>query len=245
VPTSSAAGILLPNCFDVVSYDLVNKRVASIASPNEAQAPGKKNAWFGYASAWNGLAIRSRSAVEYDEEFARLITLGTSPPHEDFYAQERALFGCIASALSAIECFYMATYCVATVLAPKYFQLQNASDLNKSPREIAIAYDCWLPTDPFSLHLTRIVRSKELLGLAGFRNVLSHRGVLPRAHFFSTSAGAMPSAVPGNPKALAVDFDYKLPLNEATTAIHTQWMRQTLSQLVSAFESFLARVPHE
>jgi hypothetical protein len=237
--TSSVAGFTLPDCFDVASYDLVNERVASIANPNDAGAPWKKNAWFGYASAWNGLAVRLRSAVEYNQEFGRMISLGAAPPPEDRYTQERALFGCIAAALSAIECFYMASYCVATVLAPLHFQLQNAKDLNQNPIDIADAYLSWLPTDPFSLHLAKVAKSKELYALAEIRNTLAHRGVLPRAHYLSTDVGAMPSSVPDNPKALAADFAYTASWNEATTAIHTRWMCQTSSQLVAAFKCFL------
>lgn len=242
MPLSRIAAFELPVGFDVASYDQVNDRAASIANPNDTTAPWKKNSWFSYASAWNGLAIRLRSAVEYDQEFGRLIVLSTAPPQEERYFQERALFGCVASALSAVECLYMATYCIAAVLSPPHFRLQKAEDLNKSPNKVAKAYVDWLPTDRFSQLLSRVAGSSELVELAGLRNTLAHRGVLPRKHFFSTVAD-IPSAVPSNPKALADDFDYTASLSDVTTSIYTRWLCQTTSHLVGAFNDFLTRFP--
>jgi hypothetical protein len=230
----------MPVGFDVASYDEVNDRVALIANPNDPAAPWKRNSWVGYASAWKGLAFRLRSAVGYDREFGRLISLSTAETHEVRYAQERALFGCVAAALSAIECLYMATYCVATVLSPPHFPLQQAKHLNQSPSDVAKAYLSWLPTDDFSRLLSQVAGSNEFEKLAGLRNTLAHRGVLPRQHFLSTVA-SVPSAIPLNPKALAEDFDYSASLSDSTTSTHTRWVCQTTSQLVGAFNIFLAR----
>ena len=136
---SRVAGLEMPVEFDVTAYDQVNDRVALIANPNDPKVPLKKNSWFSYASAWNGFAIRMRSAIDYDQEFGRLIAQSTAPPPEERYFQERALFGCAASALSAVECLYMATYSVAAVLSPPNFPLLKAGHLNQSPSEVAKA----------------------------------------------------------------------------------------------------------
>ena len=241
MPLSQINGFELPIGFDVASYDKVYALAAVIADPNDAAAPWKQNAWFGSASAWNGLAIRLRSTIEYDAEFGRLITLSTAPAQEEHYAQERALFGCIASALSAIECLYMATYCLASVLSPVHFPLQDAKHLSRSPGEVVKGYQVWLPSDSFSQLLSQIAASHELAALADLRNSLAHRGVLPRKIFLST-VGDIPSALPSNPKALAGDFDYSASLSEATTSTHTRWLCQTTSDMVGSFSNFLARV---
>lgn len=237
---SRVASFNLPLGFDVASYDSVNERAAAIANPNDPTAPSKKNSWFSYASAWNGVAIRLRSAVEYDHEFAGLIARGTAPGHDDRYAQERALFGCLTSALSAVECFFMAAYSIASVIAPIDFPLEKAGHLNKEPRDVASSYRNWLPHDPFSKLLFEVADSNELRELAGLRNALAHRGVLPRQHFLSTVAD-IPSSIPSNPKALPIDFDYIASLSDETTAVHVSWVCKTTSQLVAAFNDFLAR----
>lgn len=240
MPFSRVVGLAMPVGFDVASYDEVNDRVALIANPNDAAAPWKRNAWFGYAAAWNGLAYRLRSAIEYDEEFGRLISLGTAPPRDEHYAQERALFGCVAAALSAIECLYIGTYCVGSALSPRAFPLLNAVHLNRNPIEVAQKYLAWIPSDTFSQQLVKVANSSELTSLADLRNALAHRGVLPRQHFLS-NVGTVPSAVPSNPKALAENFVYDGTLSHATTSVPTAWLRQTTSQVVNAFRDFLVR----
>ena len=232
--------LVMPVGFDLSLYNDINVRAALIADPNDAAAPWKRNAWFGYSAAWNGLAYRLRSALEYDEEFGRLIALGTAPPREEHYAQERALFGCVAAALSAIECFYMAAYCVGNGLVPNSFPLLSAGDLEKGPARVAKAYLKWAPGDPFTLALLHSAESTEFKSLADLRNSLAHRGVLPRQHFLSTSL-SVPSAVPSNPKALAEDFSYDATLNQATTSSHTAWLRQVSSRLMLEFKDFLGR----
>lgn len=74
----------------MIAYDEVNTRVALIADPNDVAAPWKQNSWLGYSSAWNGVATRMRSAIEYSDEFAMHLSNGN-----ERYLEERALFSCI------------------------------------------------------------------------------------------------------------------------------------------------------
>ena len=240
MPMSHTTGFDLPPVFDVASYDRVNEQAAVLANPNDASAPLKQNSWFSYAAAWNGFAARLRSAIEYDAEFGRLIAISTAPEQELRYLQERAFFGCIASAYSSIECFYMASYCLGTVLSQSNFPLHQALDLNKYPRHVATAFFNWLPTDSFSQLLSATECSSELRSLSNLRNTLAHRGVLPRKVNLSTG-GDVPSAVPANPRALARDFDYNASLSSATTSVHTLWLGQIASRLTVALSEFLAR----
>lgn len=239
---SRIAGFEMPVGFDVASYDQAYDRVSLITKPTDPNDPLKvlkKNSHSSYISAWKGLAIRMRSTVEYDQEFRQLIVLNTAPPLEERYSQERALFGCVASALSAIDCFYMAVYCVAAVLCPSCFALLEAKHLKKYPMNVAKAYGNWLSTDSFSLLLLQVASSDEFEELKGLRDALAHRGVLPR----KISLSEKPSTMPSNPKDLAEHFDYATSLNDETTSIHTLWLRQTTSKLVSAFNDFLVRHP--
>ncbi|BCB27915.1 hypothetical protein SKTS_28010 [Sulfurimicrobium lacus] len=237
---SSTTGLQLPTGFDVASYDRVNEAAAVVANPNDAAAPWKQTSWFGYSAAWNGLALRLRSATEYDAEFGRLIAISTAPDQEVRYVQERALFGCIASSFSAVECFYMATYCLGAALSQSHFPLKDGEDLNKSPSQVVKSFQAWQRSDPFSQVLATEASSNEFKILKDLRNSLAHRGILPRQVFLSTDSD-IPSAIPSNPKALARNFAYDATLSASTTSAHVQWVNETTSRLVSALQDFLKR----
>lgn len=238
--TSSTTGLQLPLGFDVASYDGVNEIAAVIANPNDSAAPWKQNSWFGYSGAWNGLALRLRSATEYDTEFGSLIAISTAPNQEVRHAQERALFGCITSSYSAIECFYVAAYCLGTALSKQHFSLLKQEDLNKYPSQVVKSFQAWQPSDPFSQALAIVASSSELKTLGDLRNSLAHRGVLPRQVFFS-NVRDIPSAFPSNPKELALNFDYSATLSSSTTQDHAMWLTDTTSNLVGALHNFLKR----
>jgi hypothetical protein len=238
--TSSTTGLQLPLGFDVASYDGVNEIAAVIANPNDKAAPWKQNSWFGYSAAWNGFALRLRSATEYDAEFGNLISISTAPNQEIRYAQERALFGCITSSYSTIECFYVAAYCLGTVLFPTIFSLNKREDLIKYPAQVVKLFHSWQPSDPFSQALATMASSSELKILGDLRNSLAHRGVLPRQVFFS-NVRDIPSAVPSNPKELALNFNYSAALSSSTTSEQVLWLTDTTSNLVGALHDFLKR----
>lgn len=234
---SRSVGLELPSEFDVTTYDSVNERAAKYADPN---VPAMKNAWHVYASAWNGVAFRLRAAMDYHQDFAQSIVKSTAPAGEERNIQERALFGCAAAALSAIECFYMATYGLGAILAPHFFPLKKASDLIKNPGDVAQCFLDGFPNVPFSKQLDSIAKSSQLRSLGDFRNSLAHRGVLPRQHYLTLGAVTnVPSAVPENPKALAKDFNYIAYLNVQTTEIHSRWLLEILNVLVRGFDDFL------
>ena len=239
MPKSLANGFELPNGFDIVSYDKVNEQAAILTGINNTGASWEQNSWFGYASAWNGVAIRLRSAIEYDAEFGHHISISTAPEYEVLYAQERALFDCITATLSCIECFYVATYCLGSVISPKNFPLQIPKDLNKYPHQVADSYHKWSSGDSFSQLLSTIANSKECKALSELRNTLSHRGVLVREVYLSTVSDT-PANVPSNPKSLANDFNFDAPLSSQTTSVHVNWVSQTTSHLTTSLSQFLA-----
>ena len=230
----------LPDYFDLVAYDSVADLAVSWANPNDPAAPWKVNAWFGFTRGWIGFAMRLRSAVEYHQEFASLIAMGSSPPRSVQYLQERAFFGCMTSSLSAIECFFLAVYCLANPVSRVHFPLMQADHLKRYPRAVAAAFLRFEPHDPLSIRLSAIANSPELESLSDLRNSLAHRGALPRKAFLS-NVGDIPAAIPSNPQALALDFTHDSSLSTETTAQHARWAGQELSALTTEFLSFLLR----
>jgi hypothetical protein len=238
--TSSNNGFSLPDSFDVESYDQVGRQSTLVADVNDASNPLKQNAWRGFSMAWNGMALRLRAMQEYDEEFRRQIALGTAPPHEAYFAQEKAHFGCVVSALSAVECFFLAAYCFAAASGDTNFKLANARDLSQTPANVSHAFKNWVPADRFTLLLDATLKSTSYISLSDMRNALAHRGVLPRKVMLSTVAD-VPSLIPGNPKSLGLDFGYDDALGADTTGRHAEWTTDTLSQLSKSLGEFVLR----
>jgi hypothetical protein len=132
----------------------------------------------------------------------------------------------------------MAVYCLSSALAPDQLPLSTAKHLNQTPRDVASALRKWVPGDAFSERLLAFASSPDMQTLADFRNTLAHRGVLSRHHRLS-NAVALPSTLPSNPKALAVDFNYNANISPSTTAMHAGWASKTCSAVATDFYAFL------
>jgi hypothetical protein len=235
---------LLPASFDVAAYSGVRALAPLVADPNDDTNPAKKNAYLGHSAAWTGVAVRLGAASEYNSEFAKSIARSTAPPLEERYRQERALYGCLSSTLSAVECAYIAAYCLSSALAPEQLPLTSAKHLNQRPQKIAMAFDKWVAGDPFAVMLLTVATSEEIQALADFRNMLAHRGVLPRHHRLS-NAIVQPSTLPSNPKSLAVEFNYNANMSPDTTGVHFNWASRACSDISAGFLAFLrARTSH-
>jgi hypothetical protein len=241
--TSRVLELELPEDLDVNAYDAVLEFAVILANPNDHSVPWKTSVWFGFTASWLGWGMRIRASAEYDKEFASQLAHGTSPAREHQYSQERAFFGCISSALSALECFYLATYCLGAAIDQTAFPLSKAGHLNKYPHDVAEAFARFESSNPFASTLASVVDSPEYRGLSDLRNALAHRGVLPRQVHLST-VSAIAATIPSNPKALAVDFVPDAPLESESTAKHVRWATSALSRLTADFAAFLqAKVP--
>lgn len=240
---SNSCDVEFPESFPVGTFDQVNARLAKIADPN---IPEKKNIFHVFASAWNGVGYRLVVALDYDREFRESIKKSTAPPAIERLIQERALFGCVASALSSVECFFMAAYAVGAALNSPSFSVTDSGSLDKYPRDVAKAFRDDYPAFSFTSLVSEIVKSPNLKHLADVRNVLAHRGILPRRHFLSTATHkASASAVAVNPKALAAEQNYTAELSDETTRIHTAWVLESLSSLVRTLDELVATLHHE
>lgn len=237
---SRAFNFALPTGLRSSDYDAVVDYAVTLANPNDASAPWKSDVWFSFTAAWLSFASRLRSASEYSEEFAALLELGTAPPREEQYRQERALFGCITSTLSSVECFFLATYSLASSLDTHKFPLKKGDDLRQYPNAVATAFLSFDPQDAFSLRLRATAKSAELEALSHLRNRLAHRGILPRRVYLSTVSD-VPAAIPSNPMAIPREFKHDAHLVRNTTADHVAWAVAELAKLNEEYVAFLSR----
>jgi hypothetical protein len=233
----------LPDAIDVRTYDGLSGKVAWLAHQNDdAVGSPVDDAYRAFGSAWLAVGYRVAAVARYDAEFQVVIARNPGPAGEDRFIQERALFGCIASAVSCIECFFVASYMVGAAIRSKSFPIDTAADIDKLyPRPVAGRYAAAFPSDPFTTSLDDVANSSDFWAIRNLREVLSHRGALLRTHFVPLGKGEPHAAVASNPKELPSDFRYDATLNSETTGIHARWTLKTLNALLGELAGFVER----
>src|SRR5438270_52883 len=91
-----------------------------------------------------------------------------------------------------------------------------SGDLKKEPWRVAAAFLADYPLHAFSKTIKDVIDSQGLRDLKAVRNVVAHRGILPRRHF-QVNAVHQRSAIPASPQELGVDFDYASNLDDELT----------------------------
>lgn len=233
MPSSRTLGIFdAPARLPLAEYDAVNERVSLRAS-------GNKDVWHGFASAWNGVAYRLRAAQEHAEGFRASISASSAPEPNERYRQDHDLFGFVVSALSTLECFFFASYCIGSLLDTTLFPLSQAKDLKFYPKDVAEQFGKAFPNELLSSKMKDCLSSDEFKQLSDLRNVLAHRGTPPRKHFFGTGNTDKPSAIPGNLVDLASGWRYDFSLDPRCLDPYQAFLDKTLSQLVIEASRFV------
>lgn len=222
------ASIELPQGVAARDYDRACELGCRLMNPN-ASSPEEKSAWSVFVNGWNGLAYRLVAADSYSKVFCDNIQ---SMSGRDRYTEDHALFGFSFSALSAIECLYMAAYGIGAMLGPKFFPMDNQKRLNKSPEDVAKCFTEFEPSSSFTKALEAISIAPQLQELRELRNALSHRGLLGRMSPLSTHQ-ALPQLIPSNPKALPSEFCYGTELVPALTETPLNWVIQSTNCLTN------------
>jgi len=227
-------GLDLPERFAAEDHTAIYKRMSVLASLLHCEKDNIRNV---FSSAWICVAYRIYAAIEHDDEFRDLIAKGTAPPAFDRYRQERALFGCVTSTLSAFECFFMGAYAVGAAKGARGFPLGDPRHLVKYPRDVLAAFEKDYPSEPFTAQARAAIESTRFASLDELRNVLAHRGVLPRRHEEDVDNGTSKSSILKTP--LATEWEYATILNDQTTRIYVAWLVRTLNELLPRLRTFV------
>jgi hypothetical protein len=231
--TLTSVGFIVPSDFPSEAYERIHGRLVKYKDTNRVQ-------WHSFSLGWNGLAYRYRAMAEYDEQYSSLIrTFGNSPPSEGRYKQGKALFGFFVTAVSTIECFFYSAYWVGAILEPGTFP-SDAKAIKLYPLDIAKKFEATFPGDSFSKQMTQCVCESTYAEMKDIRDVLSHRGMLPRRFYRGGERNGM-ATMPVNPKDLSDQWQYELSIDERTTATRRQWLSGELEHLTSAANDFCER----
>jgi hypothetical protein len=221
----------VPDALPALEFDSVNERVARRGSGNDY-------IWYGFASAWSGVAYRMRAALDHEQVFSASVAHSTAPPPDERYRQDHDLFGFVVSSLSAIECVYFAAYCIGSLLKPTDFPLSKPSSLKFYPPDVSKRFQLAFPGDMLTDAMRAVLGDPEYEQLRDLRNVLAHRGTPPRMHFFSSSGPGIPSAIPSNLADLASTWRYDLQLNPQCLVPYRTWLEGSLDRLIKAAFGF-------
>lgn len=223
----------MPPGFPAGEYDKVRLCLAKYKDTHPAQ-------WGAFSLGWNGLAYWYRAMAEYDEEFTISIKdSGNSPPSEERYKQGKALFGFFVNAVSIIECFFYSTYCMASILKPCEFPAQS-STRRFYAGDVAEKFKTNFSGDALTKHMTQCANEHTYTEMRDIRDVLSHRGMLPRSFYAGGERDGM-ATIPTNPKDPSDQWQYNLSIDAKTTASRRQWLCDTLKGLVAAVDDFCNR----
>lgn len=231
-PSRTLGAFDAPAALPLVEYDAVSEYVSRRASGNE-------DVWHGFASAWNGVAYRLRAAHEHADGFRVSISASSAPEPNKRYRQDHNLFGFVVSALSTLECFFFASYCIGSLLDASRFPLSQAKDLRFYPEDVSEQFGKAFPNDVLSSVMEVCLSSREYEQLRDLRNVLAHRGTPPRKHFLGTRNTDTPSAIPANLIDLASRWRYDFSLDPRCLDPYLAFLNKTLSQLVVEASRFV------
>lgn len=226
----SSIGLVMPQSFNSAAHDKVH----------ECLLPYKDNhlsEWMSFGIAWKGVAYRSKAALSYHQRFTDLVRRTTSPASEERFEQEHALFGFFSAALSSLECYYYALYCVGAMQNSAAFPAASPKDLRVYPLNVKDRFLATFPSDPVTAEMQSVIADPMFSEISDIRNVLNHRGVPPR-HFFQGGDKHGKAMAPSNPKDPAAQWAYLFEINDKTTEDRWVWVSGRLFKLLATAEAF-------
>jgi hypothetical protein len=155
----------IPRALPAAEYDLVNQKSSQFAETEKAK-------WFAFASAWNAVAYRWRAMHEHATDFERSIAKSSSPEVNERFRQDHDLFVFVTSAVSTVECFFFASYGLASLVNSANFPISKERDLKFYPQNVAKTFQNSFPTDSITSSMTTCLAAPEWQQLQDLRNVL-------------------------------------------------------------------------
>lgn len=229
----TSVGILMPPEFPTETHNKVHACLVKYGNTHPAQRKS-------FSLGWNGLAYRYKALVDYDEEFTTSVKTSNAPPPEERYRQSKALLGFFVNALSTIECFFFSAYCMASILEPSEFPISRSKDLRFCPKQVAPKFNTNFPDDYISIKMRECLDEHDYKEIKDIRDVLTHRGMLPRAFDIGGDHNGMVT-MPANIKEPSDQWQFDLSVDEQTTASRRKWLCDALKELIIAADDFCNR----
>jgi len=145
--------------------------------------------------------------------------------------------------ISTVESLFFASYCLASLAAAfanaDAFPLAKSSDLGFKVYTVLKLFELHHPTETLTHVMRACLEAPEHKRVRGLRNVLTHRGPLPRQVTLALKAeDDRPDAIPSNPGDIATQWNYGAFLDEHMTGDAMEWLTHDLAALIGAARSF-------
>ncbi len=194
--------------------------------------------WKSFSVGWNGLVYRYRAMTEYDDIFTASISkFGSSPCPEERYQQGKALFGFFVNAVSIIECFFYAVFWISTIIKPSLSPISAKNLKSLYSTNITEKYEHEFPKETLTKKLRAVIGCPQYKDMKDMRDVLSHRGMLPR-NFYAGGERDGKTTMPNNPKDLSSKWVYDNYIDKETTAKLREFLSTELESLTSETVKF-------
>jgi hypothetical protein len=177
---SSRLGISLPNClgsdFDT-TWDLAERGL------------GKGSRAFRlFSMGWHGVGYRAVTIEEYAARYSRLPGYG-SAGHEGNFREDQALVDYLLNACSTIDCLVFAAFSIGSGLDANSFPTDKSGLRGINRRFVAERYEVSWSAERLSALLVDIRDSPGIKLLFDIRDVVTHRGGLPRTLYVGGEFG--------------------------------------------------------
>jgi hypothetical protein len=130
---------------------------------------------------------------------------------------------------------------MAYILKPCEFPVLSSKDLRKVyPLYVVEKFKTHFCGDAITMHMIHCVDEPAHTEMRDMRDVLSHRGVLPRSFYQGGEQDGM-ATMPTNPKDPIDQWRYDFSIDVETTASRRQWLCDTITELVAAAGDFCSR----
>jgi hypothetical protein len=184
--TLSTNGLSVPAEFPKKNYEAVHSLIV--------KKFGSHPLYEHYAGAWNSLAYRYRGAVDSGFLFVSLLDKhGASPPAQERYLQEKALFEYFSSGFSVFESFFYGMYSICAFTDPVKFVLASPKDQQRvSPSSTKQAFDKAFVGDPILSVFNDLFADPEYQRWREIRNILTHRTAPGRRIYVSLGSDDAP-----------------------------------------------------
>jgi hypothetical protein len=203
----------------------------------------KLTEWKSFSVGWNGIVYRYRAMTEYDEIFTTSISkIGSSPPPEERYHQDKALFGFFVNAVSVIECFFYAVFWIGIIIKPSLSPMDAKSLQSLYPKDISKKYEKEFPRENLTKKLRAFIGCPQYTDMKDMRDVLSHRGKLPRNYYAGGERDGK-TTMPNNPKESTSKWVLNNYIDKETTAKRRKFLSTELESLTSETVKFCKLLP--
>lgn len=215
-------GLIIEN-FPFDKYEAIYSILSSKYTQN--------NVYEHFSGAWNALSYRYKATTDHGKDFIELLNLhGTTPPPEERYLQEKALFDHFSSCFSIFESICYGFFALGSIIDPIKFAINNPEDQRKiSPEKTEEMFRKVFPSEEITKALTKLISDTGYKEIRNTRNILTHRISPGRKVYVNIGKEESPQT------------EWKLnnkPLNETIIKLNENTVKIILDNLLEAGYEF-------